>query len=285
MAGSGSKATSRGTLAGYSGSGPARWWRSSTAGDLPLRAEVTAQGKDWVDLRVVGDPLPDRVAPCRVTLATAVPKGDRFDWLVEKATELGVDRVVPIVTERSVVDPRATKLDRLRRLIVEASKQCGRNRLMVLEQPCPGRPGWPSPRPPRSGWLLIPAACRRSAWPQVRRAVRPRWPSAPREASPTGGRGRPSGGLADRQPRGDPPSGRDGRTRGLRRDPGTQRAPGTEPARGRRERFRSTGRPTCPDRSTRRSRRGPSARTHASPSSGRSGSPETLSIAPSSRQC
>ena len=71
----------------------------------------------------------------RSTLATAVPKGDRFDWLVEKATELGVDRLIPIVTERSVVEPGSTKLSRLRKSIIEASKQCGRNRLMVLESP------------------------------------------------------------------------------------------------------------------------------------------------------
>jgi 16S rRNA (uracil1498-N3)-methyltransferase len=98
-------------------------------------AEVIEVGKDRVDLVVRGEPLADRTAACRLTLATAVPKGERFDWLVEKATELGVERLVPIVTERSVVDPRATKLQRLRRLVVEASKQCGRNRLMVLDRP------------------------------------------------------------------------------------------------------------------------------------------------------
>lgn len=67
-----------------------------------------------------------------VTLATAVPKGDRFDWLVEKATELGVARLVPLVTSRSVVEPRDTRLDKLRRVIVESSKQCGRNDLLEL---------------------------------------------------------------------------------------------------------------------------------------------------------
>jgi 16S rRNA (uracil1498-N3)-methyltransferase len=98
-------------------------------------AAVTAVGKEWVDLRVLEELQSGREAVCRLTLATAVPKGERFDWLVEKATELGVDRLVPIVTERSVVDPRAAKLERLRRLVIEASKQCGRNRLMVLHQP------------------------------------------------------------------------------------------------------------------------------------------------------
>jgi 16S rRNA (uracil1498-N3)-methyltransferase len=79
---------------------------------------------------------PGRPEPgVELTLATAVPKGDRFDWLVEKATELGVRRLVPILTERSVVDPRSSKLDRLRRVVVEASKQCGRDRLMELVEP------------------------------------------------------------------------------------------------------------------------------------------------------
>lgn len=99
------------------------------------RAEVVEIGKDRVALRPVGPPLPDREAPVALTLASAVPKGDRFDWLVEKATELGVARLVPLRTERSVVDPRGAKLDRLRRVVVEASKQCGRNRLMTIEGP------------------------------------------------------------------------------------------------------------------------------------------------------
>ena len=73
--------------------------------------------------------------PFPLTLASAVPKGDRFDWLVEKATELGVERLIPIVTERSVVEPGGPKLERLRRAIIEASKQCGRNRLMILDSP------------------------------------------------------------------------------------------------------------------------------------------------------
>jgi len=100
-------------------------------------ARGESAGKDRVDLAVLGEPIADRAAPCRLTLATAVPKGERFDWLIEKATELGVARLVPLITERSVVDPRDAKLDRLRRLIVEAAKQCGRNRLMDLDSPTP----------------------------------------------------------------------------------------------------------------------------------------------------
>jgi 16S rRNA (uracil1498-N3)-methyltransferase len=99
------------------------------------RAEVVSIGRDRAVLAIVESFEGDRPPSFRLTLATAVPKGERFDWLVEKATELGVARLIPLVTERSVVDPRSAKLDRLRRVIVEASKQCRRNRLMDLEPP------------------------------------------------------------------------------------------------------------------------------------------------------
>jgi 16S rRNA (uracil1498-N3)-methyltransferase len=99
------------------------------------RAEVVASAVDGVELVAVGEPIAVARPACTLVLATAMPKGDRIDWLVEKATELGVDRLIPIVAERSVVIPRGSKLDRLRRSIVEASKQCRRARLMVLEEP------------------------------------------------------------------------------------------------------------------------------------------------------
>jgi 16S rRNA (uracil1498-N3)-methyltransferase len=70
-----------------------------------------------------------------VVLATAVPKGDRFSSLIEKAVELGVTRFVPLRTKRSIVDPGEGKLARMRQVIVAASKQCGRSRLMDLAEP------------------------------------------------------------------------------------------------------------------------------------------------------
>jgi 16S rRNA (uracil1498-N3)-methyltransferase len=99
------------------------------------RSEVVAVGADWAELVIAGAPLPDCRSPIKLAVATAIPKGDRFDWLVEKATEIGVDRLIPIVTERSVIEPGSSKLARLRRSIIESSKQCGRNHLMVLESP------------------------------------------------------------------------------------------------------------------------------------------------------
>lgn len=74
----------------------------------------------------------DRELPGTLVLATALPKSERSRWLVEKAVELGVTRLVPLVTRRSVVVAGRGRLERLRRTVVEASKQCGRNRLMQI---------------------------------------------------------------------------------------------------------------------------------------------------------
>jgi 16S rRNA (uracil1498-N3)-methyltransferase len=98
-------------------------------------ARVAALGRDEVALDVVGE-LPAAPAANRpVTLAVALPKGERQKWLVEKLTELGVARLVPLVTERGVAEATPAALDRLRRGVVEACKQCGRNRLMEIGEP------------------------------------------------------------------------------------------------------------------------------------------------------
>jgi 16S rRNA (uracil1498-N3)-methyltransferase len=68
-------------------------------------------------------------------LAVALPKGERQKWLVEKLTELGVTRLVPLVAERGVAEPTPSAIERLKRGVIEASKQCGRNRLLELAPP------------------------------------------------------------------------------------------------------------------------------------------------------
>ena len=98
-------------------------------------AEVEKIGRSSVQLNVVSRVEANRELSFPVTLAVALPKGDRQKWLVEKAVELGVKRLVPLVTERSVAAPTEQALERLRRSVVEASKQCGRNRLMEISLP------------------------------------------------------------------------------------------------------------------------------------------------------
>jgi 16S rRNA (uracil1498-N3)-methyltransferase len=99
------------------------------------RASIARTGRSRVELQIVSRSAVDRELPFPVTLAVALPKGDRQRWLVEKLVELGAATLVPLVTQRGVAQPVAGALDRLRRAVVEASKQCGRNRLMTIAEP------------------------------------------------------------------------------------------------------------------------------------------------------
>lgn len=60
-----------------------------------------------------------------ITLLQGMPKGNKMDFIIEKATELGVNSIVPVVTERSQVR-KTNKLPRWQRIAMESSKQCGR---------------------------------------------------------------------------------------------------------------------------------------------------------------
>ncbi|MBC7881816.1 MAG: 16S rRNA (uracil(1498)-N(3))-methyltransferase [Anaerolineae bacterium] len=64
--------------------------------------------------------------PISVKLACAVPKGERWEWLLQKAVELGATEIVPLQTERSVVKPQVEKLTRWQAILREAAEQCER---------------------------------------------------------------------------------------------------------------------------------------------------------------
>ncbi|NBO92488.1 MAG: 16S rRNA (uracil(1498)-N(3))-methyltransferase [Planctomycetia bacterium] len=100
-------------------------------------ANVVEVTKRDVCLDVAAGETVDREASVRVVAACALPKGDRGQFLIEKLTELGVAEFVPILTTRTVVNPGESKLDKLRRYVIEASKQCGRNILMKVSEPRP----------------------------------------------------------------------------------------------------------------------------------------------------
>lgn len=100
-----------------------------------FEARVDRVGRKEVELVVVSRREVDRELPFELVLGVALPKGERQRWLVEKAVELGVGRIVPLVTSRSVARPTPGALTRLRRTVIEASKQCGRNRLATIDNP------------------------------------------------------------------------------------------------------------------------------------------------------
>jgi 16S rRNA (uracil1498-N3)-methyltransferase len=98
-------------------------------------ARVERVGRAEVEMSILSRLAVDRELPLHLTLGVALPKGDRQRWLAEKATELGVARLVPLLTEHGNAGASSAALEKLRRAVIEACKQCGRNRLMEIAPP------------------------------------------------------------------------------------------------------------------------------------------------------
>lgn len=95
-------------------------------------ARITEAGKKRMSLTADRMARPMEAVP-ELTLAFAPVKRAQVDWLVEKATELGVARLQPVITQRTVVD--RVKLERLESIVIEAAEQCGRTLLPVIGEP------------------------------------------------------------------------------------------------------------------------------------------------------
>ncbi len=78
----------------------------------------------------------------KVTLCVSPIKGPRMDWLVEKATELGVEQILPTIFQRTIIkvdDKKKEKTERWKKLAIEASRQSGRFTVPDIVQPTPLR--------------------------------------------------------------------------------------------------------------------------------------------------
>lgn len=104
-------------------------------GGCEFAAKVETIARNRVELSVLERREIDRESPREIVLGVGLPKGDRQRWMVEKLTEIGVSRLVPLETRRGVAKPTENALERLKRAVIEASKQCGRNRLMEIAAP------------------------------------------------------------------------------------------------------------------------------------------------------
>lgn len=106
-----------------------------------FRCQVETIARDSTAVRVAGqvDPAcPESLL--NLTLAVALLKGEKFDLVIQKATELGVTNVVPVITARADVRLKSEedadrKVIRWQRIALEATKQCGRAHLMKIEKP------------------------------------------------------------------------------------------------------------------------------------------------------
>ena len=101
---------------------------------------ITYAGKKCVTVALGEHQADDRQSPLDLELAIAVSRGERMDWVLQKATELGVTRITPLFSERTEVRLHGERLDKKnqhwQQVIVSACEQCQRNILPSLEEPC-----------------------------------------------------------------------------------------------------------------------------------------------------
>ncbi len=104
-------------------------------------ARIEALRKSAVVIEVQERATPNRESSLSLTLAQGISRGERMDWVVQKATELGVSRIIPVLTERTVVklDPKQSerKLAHWHGIAVAACEQSGRDKIPDIVAPLP----------------------------------------------------------------------------------------------------------------------------------------------------
>ncbi len=112
--------------------------RDSDSPEGAFEATITHMGRSDVQVTVGAYSASQRESRRAVHLAVGMPANERMDWLIEKATELGVASIQPLMCERSVLrikgDRADKKLAHWRGIAVAASEQCGRNRIPLLHE-------------------------------------------------------------------------------------------------------------------------------------------------------
>lgn len=98
-------------------------------------AAIASISADRVTIRLLEEELENRESPFRLTLALACLKGDKLDWVIEKATELGVHAFVFFESENSLGGVSDNKLERWRRIAMAASQQSQRALLPAIHEP------------------------------------------------------------------------------------------------------------------------------------------------------
>ena len=103
---------------------------------MEFEGRINGFTKDGVTVDITEEREGDTESPVEIMLGQGMPKSDKMDLIVQKSTELGVSRIVPLYTERVVPKSfSANKIERWRRIAVEACKQSGRVKVPVISEP------------------------------------------------------------------------------------------------------------------------------------------------------
>ena len=106
---------------------------------LEFRAEIIEATKKTIRVQVKDDGQLENESPLTITLCLAISRGSRMDFSIQKAVELGVNRIAPFISEFGNVKLTGSrtdnKLSHWRKIIIGAAEQCGRNKLAELQSP------------------------------------------------------------------------------------------------------------------------------------------------------
>lgn len=135
------------TLSGQSGQHVARVLRMRAGDELVIfdglggehHGRIESIQGDKVEITLLRHEAIEREAPVPITLLQGVSRGERMDWTIQKATELGVHRIVPVSSLRSMVklkgDRAKNRRQHWQQVAISACEQCGRNRVPDIEAP------------------------------------------------------------------------------------------------------------------------------------------------------
>ncbi len=143
-------------------------------------AQVRRMGRQSVEVEALAHTPTEREPARAVHLAVGMPANDRMDWLVEKATELGVASLQPLMTERSVLRLQGERAEKKRAhwqaVAVSACEQCGGNRVPTVH-PVQTLEGWSRQPVPgaRAVLSLAPGSQPLPVWSAAQAAGQPLW--------------------------------------------------------------------------------------------------------------
>jgi len=102
------------------------------------KAVIKIADKKRIVLEIKGLEQTSQASESKIVVAVSIAKGERFDWMIAKCTELGVDGIYPVIFERTVKQSRNPKaMDRWRNIIISAAQQSGRLFLPEIARPSP----------------------------------------------------------------------------------------------------------------------------------------------------
>lgn len=106
-------------------------------GEYP--ATLSETGKRSIEVRVQAHEARETESPLEITLAQGISRGERMDYAIQKAVELGVSHIVPVITERTQVTLKGERLEKKlghwQGIAISACEQCGRNRVPEVASP------------------------------------------------------------------------------------------------------------------------------------------------------